>query len=142
MAAVPNPVTGRCLCGAVTYRIDAEPVAQAVCHCTDCQRQTGSPFSTIAGFPREAFHLEGDTGGSYTTIGDDHGGETKRHFCTRCGTPIFSDVAVLPQLIFVKTGSLDDSSWVEPTVEVWRRSAQPWTPSFAGTTQLERGPGG
>ena len=140
MAAVPNPVTGRCLCGGVTYRIDAEPVAQAVCHCTDCQRQTASPFSAIAGFPRDAFHVEGDTLGCHTTIGTDHGGETKRHFCSACGSPLFSDAAVMPQVIFLKAGSLDDASWLQPAVEAWTSSAQPWSPRFEGTTQLERGP--
>ena len=140
MAAVPKPVTGRCLCGAVTYRIDAEPVAQAVCHCTDCQRQTGNPFSVIAGFPREAFHVEGDTLGSFTTIGTDHGGETKRHFCSACGSPLFSDAAVMPQVIFLKAGSLDDASWLQPAVEAWTSSAQPWSPRFEGTAQLDRGP--
>lgn len=141
MAAVPKSVTGRCLCGGVTYRIDAEPVAQAVCHCTDCQRQTANPFSVVAGFPRGAFHLEGDTLGSFTTIGSDHGGETKRHFCTACGTPIYSEAAAMPQLVFVKAGSLDDMSWFEPALEVWTDSAQPWAPHFEGATQLQRGPG-
>ena len=40
MAGAPKPITGRCLCGAVTYSVDADPVIQAACHCTDCQRQT------------------------------------------------------------------------------------------------------
>ena len=51
MATAPKPITGRCLCGAVTYSADAEPVIQAACHCTDCQRQTGNPFSVIVGVP-------------------------------------------------------------------------------------------
>jgi hypothetical protein len=44
-------------------------------------------------------------------------------------------------LVFIKAGSLDDSSWLEPAVEAWTSSAQPWSPRFAGTAQLERGPG-
>ncbi len=53
MARAPQPITGRCLCGEVTYSAAAEPVAQGVCHCTDCQRQTGNPFSVIVGVPRD-----------------------------------------------------------------------------------------
>ncbi|HET8535571.1 MAG TPA: GFA family protein, partial [Solirubrobacteraceae bacterium] len=61
MPAAPKPITGRCLCGAVSYTVDAEPAVQAVCHCTDCQRQTGNPFSVIVAVPRDAFEISGDT---------------------------------------------------------------------------------
>jgi hypothetical protein len=140
MSAVPKPITGRCLCGAVTYSTDADPVVQAVCHCTDCQRQTGNPFSVIVGVPSEGFNVEGDTLASFATIGEDHGGETHRNFCTACGSPVFSNAAVLPELVFIKAGSLDDSSWLEPAVEAWTKSAQPWSPHFENAAQLERGP--
>jgi len=136
----PRPITGRCLCGGVTYSADAEPVIQAACYCTDCQRQTGNPFSVIVAVPRAAFTVEGDTLASFTTIGEDHGGETVRNFCSACGSPVFSAAAVGPELIFIKAGSLDDASWVEPAVEAWTTSAQPWSPPFEHTAKLERGP--
>ena len=47
-------MTGHCLCGAVSYSAEAEPVVQAVCHCADCQRQSGSPYTVIVGVPRAA----------------------------------------------------------------------------------------
>ena len=143
VVAMPAPerITGRCLCGAVTYTAEAEPVVQAVCHCTDCQRQTGNPYSVLVGVPREAFDVQGDTLRTFTTIGEDHGGETKRSFCSACGSPVFSVAAVAPDLMFIKAGTLDDASWVTPAVEAWTSSAQPWTPSFEGTARLERGPG-
>jgi hypothetical protein len=140
MADAPKPITGRCLCGAVTYSVDADPVVQAACHCTDCQRQTGGPFSVIVGVPRAALNVEGSTLSSYSTIGEDHGGETQRSFCTACGAPVFSIAAVMPELAFIKAGSLDDASWVEPSVEAWTSSAQPWSPRFEGAAQLDRGP--
>lgn len=140
MSPAPKPITGRCLCGAVTYTADAEPAVQAVCHCSDCQRQTGNPFSVIVAVPRGAFEISGDTLASFSTTGTDHGGETKRHFCSACGSPLFSDAAVMPQLVFLKAGSLDDASWIQPAVEAWTSSAQPWSPRFENTAQLERGP--
>jgi hypothetical protein len=141
MSGAAKPITGRCLCGGVTYSAEAEPVIQAACHCSDCQRQSGSPFSVIVGVPREALTVEGATLGSFTTIGEDHGGETKRSFCTACGSPLFSIAAVAPELAFIKAGSLDNASWVQPSVEAWTSSAQPWSPRFAGAAHLERGPG-
>ena len=116
------------------------PVVQAACFCTECQRQTGSPFSTLVGVPRESLEVSGDTLASFTTVGEDHGGDTERHFCSACGSPVFSLAAVAPALAFLKTGSLDDASWVRPAVEVWTRSAQPWSPHFEGAARLERGP--
>ena len=48
--------------------------------------------------------------------------------------------AVAPELAFIKAGSLDDASWVEPAVEAWTSSAQPWSPRFEGAAQMDRGP--
>ena len=84
---------GRCLCGSVTYTCDAEPAFTAVCHCTDCQRQTGTAFSVVVGVPADAFHVSGDTLASVTTVGEAHGGESKRNFCSACGSPIYTDSA-------------------------------------------------
>lgn len=140
MTGAPKPLTGRCLCGGVRYSADAEPVVQAVCHCTDCQRQTGDPFSVIVGVPRAALNVEGSTLASFATTGEDHGGETQRNFCSACGSPVFSIAAVAPELAFIKAGSLDDASWLEPAVEVWTSSAQPWSPHFERAVRIERGP--
>ena len=137
----PSPITGRCLCGNVTFTADGDAIVQAVCHCTDCQRQTGDPFSVIVGVPRESFSAEGSTLSCYSTVGTDHGGETQRNFCSACGSPVFSVAAVMPEVVFIKAGALDDASWVQPSVEAWTSSAQPWAPRFEGTAKLERGPG-
>lgn len=45
-----SDITGGCLCGNVRFTIRGEPLFQAVCHCTDCQRQTGTAFSVVAAF--------------------------------------------------------------------------------------------
>jgi hypothetical protein len=137
---LPKQITGRCLCGSVRYRADAEPVVQGVCHCTDCQRQTGSPFTVFVGVPSSAFEVEGDTLGSFATRGDDHDGETERHFCTSCGSPVFSLSPLAPGVTLIKAGSLDDGSWLEPRVEFFTSSAQPWSPHLAQATHVERGP--
>ena len=112
MTAAPKPITGRCLCGGVTYSADTEPMVEAVCHCTDCQRQTGNPFSVIVAVPRPALAVEGGTLASFSTTGEDHGGETQRYFCSNCGSPLYSVAAVLPDVAFIKAGSLDDASWL------------------------------
>jgi hypothetical protein len=68
-----------------------------------------------------------------------------RSVAKRCGAQWgrheFSIAAVMPEVAFIKAGSLDDASWLEPAVEAWTTSAQPWCPRSAGSAQLERGPG-
>lgn len=131
---------GHCLCGNVTYSCDQDPVFTAVCHCTDCQRQTGTSSSIVVGVPAEALEVRGDSLTTFVTVGEDHGTNTNRQFCSQCGSPVVSRVDAMPDLAFIKAGTLDDTSWLEPTLEVWCRSAQPWEPAVAGAGRLERGP--
>jgi hypothetical protein len=137
-----SKLDGSCLCGKVTYSSDAEPVAQAVCHCTDCQRQTGTAFSVIVGVPSDAMQIEGaDNLGSFTTVGTDTKQEVRRSFCRECGSPIMSEADALPGITFIKAGTLHDTSWLEPQLQVWTGSAQPWIPLDAHPgTVLPRGP--
>ena len=131
---------GSCLCGAVTYGCDADPVATVVCHCTECQKQTGSSFSVIVAVPRDSFEVEGDSLGSFTTVGSDTGREVSRQFCRDCGSPIVSLADALPEMALIKAGTLHDSTWLEPTLHVWCDSAQPWVPLEALTeAALPRG---
>ena len=55
-------LTGGCLCGAVTYACEAAPLATAICHCEDCQRQTGTAFSVLVAVPAEALRIDGEIG--------------------------------------------------------------------------------
>jgi hypothetical protein len=120
---------GSCLCGNVTYSSDAEPLATAVCHCADCQKHSGGAFSIVVAVPRDSFKIEGEENlGSYPTVGTDHGQATARKFCKECGTAIVSVPDSIPEMVFIKAGSLEDRSWLEPQMQVWCDSAQPWVP--------------
>lgn len=133
---------GRCLCGNVTYSCDAEPLATAICHCTECQRQSGAAFSIVVAVTRDTLQIDGDSLASFTTVGTDSKQEVARQFCRECGSPIVSLPDALPEMAFIKAGTLDDRSWLEPQMQVWCDSAQPWVPldSHAGT-KLPRGVG-
>jgi hypothetical protein len=133
-------VEGRCLCGAVSYSSGADPLFTAVCHCRDCQRQTGTAFSVVVGVPADAFELRGELG-THMTVGDDHGRNVHRRFCPECGSPVLTESDAMPGVIVIKAGTLDDPSWLEPQVEVWGSSAQPWVPQAESRPRLERSPG-
>jgi hypothetical protein len=116
---------GRCLCGKVAYYCDGEPMTTLLCHCTDCQRQTGTAFSIVVGVDRDALHVDGAVS-SFTTVGEDTGEAVHRQFCTACGSPIVSLPDATPDLAFIKAGTLNDRSWLEPEMEIWCRSAHPY----------------
>ena len=78
---------GGCLCGAVRYEAEGEPVVVAHCHCEDCQRRSGAGHSTGAMFAADRFRLTGQVA-EYKLMSD-NGNEVTRVFCPACGSPIF-----------------------------------------------------
>jgi len=133
-------VTGGCACGAIRFRFarGASPSAHH-CHCRDCQRATGSAFATFCIVPEAAFSLEGEPRTWRVTAESGRGVE--RSFCGTCGSQLFSRVDVMPGLAFVKTGVMDDASWVEPASSFWAVSAQPWCPVRPDIPAHDRNPG-
>ena len=131
-------IVGGCLCGAVRYTSEAEPVLTAVCHCNHCQKQGGSAFSVIIALPKRSLRVEGylevyqDTGESGLPV--------VRKFCPRCGSPIMSEVAVTPELEWLKAGTLDDPSWFEPQMHIWCDHTQPWVSIDGSLPAYERNP--
>ena len=134
-------IVGGCLCGNVRYSSDAEPAMTAVCHCSHCQKQTSSAFTIIVAMPKGSLQIEGEPLRAYETQGES-GQPVIRKFCPNCGSAIVSDLTVLPNLEWIKAGTLDDISWLQPQVHMWCDSAQPWVkideavPAFAGNPPL------
>jgi hypothetical protein len=118
-------IKGSCLCGNVQYSSAAEPIAQAVCHCLDCQKQTGTAFSVVVGLHEADLELSGASHATCVTFGDT-GIQTIRHFCNNCGSPIYSQPQAYPGIAFLKVGTLDDTTWVNPTLNVYCETAQSW----------------
>jgi hypothetical protein len=117
-------MTGGCLCGQVRYKANAEPALTAICHCKNCQKQAGSAFSIVVAVPESALTIQGTTK-TYNDKGDS-GKPVDRIFCPECGSPIISVAPALPGLSIIKAGTLDDTSWLKPTMEIFCDSAQPW----------------
>jgi hypothetical protein len=132
-------ITGGCLCGAVRYSTDAAPLFQAVCHCKNCQKQGGTALSIVVGFPAAAFSIEGDVK-TYEDKGES-GGTVYRRFCPECGSPIVSDVSSMAGVTILKAGTLDDTSWLKPGMQVWTKSAQPWVGSLSELPGFSTTPG-
>jgi len=129
-------MTGGCLCGSVRYDVAAEPVVTLICHCTHCQKQSGGAFSVNIGVPAAAVTVQGELK-TYLDKGDS-GRSVVRRFCPECGSPIFSEIAAAPGMLLIKAGSLDDASGVQPAVEYFCDSAQPWVKLEGARKKLAR----
>jgi hypothetical protein len=129
---------GRCLCGAVRYVIKGEPQPIAVCHCTHCQKQSGSAFSVNLFVREEDYEQHGETT-FYTDTGDS-GHPSERHFCGRCGSPIITRVSTMPGVVLVKAGTLGSLDGLQPNVEIYTDRAASWLAPITGTERFARSP--
>ena len=125
-------IEGGCLCGKVRYSADAEPAFVGVCHCKNCQKGIGSAFATVVALPKAALSVAGDL----KTFSDrgDSGKALYRRFCPECGASVIDEAEAMPGVVMILSGTLDDTSWVKPTMEIFLDSAQPWV-KLAGDQQ-------
>ena len=85
------PFTGGCACGAIRYESIAEPVMMLHCHCRDCQRASGGPFSSFVIVPAEAFKLlQGSP--RFHASPSERGGMTRRGFCRTAAGRLWSNL--------------------------------------------------
>lgn len=130
--------TGRCHCGAARFSFSAEPEATFYCHCADCQRTTGSPFSVELMVSSDGFACAGDLS-TYAVIGDSGGGVYRRA-CARCGSGLFLECDSDPGYVFIKAGALDDAGSVRPEMHIFVSAKQPWVTIADGLPQYDRMP--
>jgi len=126
--------TGGCLCGAVRYALKSDPRAISICHCTHCQRQSGSAFSFNLVMREADYDQEGDTA-VYVDQGDS-GQPVHRHFCGRCGSAILAKSSLLPGKVVVKAGTLDSLDGLEPKAEIYTDRAVTWLAPIEGATRF------
>ena len=115
---------GGCLCGQVRYEVSGDPMAVVICHCKNCQKQSGSTFSINMIGQADQVSLQGDLS-TYADEGDT-GNPVNRKFCSNCGSPILSEILSQGNLIALKLGTLDDTSDIEPQTQFWCISKQNW----------------
>ena len=115
---------GGCSCGTVRYRLASEPMFVHCCHCTNCQRQTGTAF--VINLLIEADRVQVTAGEPRAVpLPRDDGSEQVVFRCPACQVALFSEYS-RPEVRFVRAGTLDDASWVEPDIHMYTRSKLPW----------------
>lgn len=139
MTIIPTPFAGGCACGAIRYESIAEPLIMLHCHCRDCQRSSGGPYSSFVVVPKEAFKLlQGSL--RFHASPSETGGQNQRGFCAECGSPILSNPDAVPHIVALRTASLDDPSWFNQEVDVWTSDAEPWDQMDPALPKFEKYP--
>lgn len=115
------PSDGGCRCGRVRFRITARPLITSACHCTGCQRMTGSAFSLSAAIPSDGFAVvQGEP-----VIGGLHGA-IRHSCCDYCMSWVFTRAEGFDWFVNVRATMLDDPSWYVPFIETYTDEKLPW----------------
>jgi hypothetical protein len=129
-------ITGGCHCGAIRYRVDGDPVAAALCHCSDCRRHAGAPMVGWTMFPESVVRVTRGTPKLYRS--SEHG---RRQFCPDCGTGLFyTNATGIPGIIDVQTATFDDPEAVPPQVHVQFAERLRWMERAHELPRFERYP--
>jgi hypothetical protein len=113
--------TGGCLCGAVRYRAEADPMRAVICHCAICRRVSGAPMLCFVHFPVGAFTWISGAPTRYRSSAN-----AERGFCPDCGSTLTMHESVLADRVQVTLGSLDNPERIRPDDHVWTRQQLPW----------------
>ena len=125
MSKVTLPLSGGCQCGRHRYLVTALPLTLYACHCTECQRQSGGAFGLSMPVARTA--IEGDLARLESWSRNAASGrKVGALYCGSCGTRLFHEPSRNPDIVNLKPGTLDDTSWIDPVAHLWLASAQPW----------------
>lgn len=116
-------VSGACECRAVTYAIKDSPLHVYACHCLNCQTRSGSAFAEHAMVQVDAFECEGAVEEFQRSS---NGMQFTEVFCLACHTRIFNRNSMLPDMVFLRAGTLESSQHLEPMAHIWTSRKQAW----------------
>ena len=118
---------GGCLCGKVRFRTNQAPLRTLACHCTFCQRVTGSSYFAESMFPMDAVSFNDGWLSHYEHISDGSKKKVVVHFCANCGTTVSLTFERWPDIRGISRGCYDDPNAVTVSSHIWTQSAQTGT---------------
>lgn len=116
--------TASCSCGQLTVTVEGEPYAVSMCHCTACQRRSGSPFGVGAYYKADQVKVTGDHR-EWSRRGTS-GGLLTNHFCPTCGSNIFWTTEYHPDGMGIAVGAFADPDFPGPIRSVWEAHRHTW----------------
>jgi len=130
-------IDGSCHCGFIKYEADVDPEEVYVCHCTDCQSISGSPFRWAVSVPEKDFRLLSGKPKTYAKTAAS-GATSHQLFCPECASPIYSTLlGDGPKVFNLRLGTARQRAELPPKAEVWCKSSQKWVALQGRTEKLE-----
>jgi hypothetical protein len=130
-------VHGSCHCKSIQYEAAVAPERTAICHCTDCQKLTGSAYRVTVPAVEGSFRLMGGQPSIYVKVGD-AGTRRAQAFCPNCGSPLYTYDADHPKDHGLRVGCIEERELLIPRKQKWCRSALGWTASLAAMERREK----
>ena len=133
-------VDGACHCGRVTFRAEIDPDKAFICHCTDCQKLSGTAFRTAVRTRAESFEQMSGAPETYVRLAES-GRKRAQVFCADCGTHIYATSADddgEPKLYGLRVSLLRQRAAIAPKRQFWTRSAQDWIGRIGDLPGFER----
>ncbi len=119
------PLTGGCLCGGVRFEVDEPPISASYCHCTRCQRRTGTAASVQARIVPGSLRVI--SGEELVRAFEPEDGFPKE-FCSACGSALWSRNPDNPDALSVRMGAFDEDPGVRPSYRQYVAYAAQWEP--------------
>ena len=118
---------GGCLCGAVRFSANLAPMRTLACHCTFCQKVTGSAYFAESMFAKSAVQFNDGQMNCYEHTSDASNKKVFVHFCPTCGTTVSLTFERWPEIRGISRGCYDNPNAVTVSSHIWTRSAQSGT---------------
>lgn len=131
---------GQCLCGQIKITINDENTVLDICHCRNCQLQSGSAYVPFLAVALDNLAVSGDL---ECFIDDDtvSGRKVRRYFCGDCGSPAYVVVERAPETAYLFSGLLDQTADLRPKVHGWTKTKHAWVEITEGGQQFDMDPG-
>jgi hypothetical protein len=118
-------IDGGCHCGRITYEATVNAEHVRICHCSDCQALSGSPYRTGVSANKAHFRILTGQPRVYVKTAQS-GARRAQGFCGDCGTHLYACAEHDPQVFSIRTGTARQRDQLVPTKQIWCRSAQSW----------------
>lgn len=128
---------GACLCGKVRFEIEGAPRFMYQCHCGKCRAASGASFVTNIIVDTEKFRI---TAGRESLAAYESSAQKFRHFCSACGSPIYSQGEKTKQVVAVRSGTLKQDPGVRVAYHAFVDSKAPWVDISDGEAQFPEWP--
>ena len=131
-------IDGGCHCGYITYEGEVDPERVGICHCTDCQKLSGSAFRIGIRVASDSFRMISGEPTIYVKTAES-GAKRTQAFCPRCGSPIYaSSVGDAPKFYNVRLATVRQLDQFVPRAQFWSRSQLHWLPSLSSIPKIEK----